>query len=193
MRLSIITPSIARSSLVKLCETIDNQTDQDFEHIIMVDIPIKELTDEQKVRLSKFYGRPNRKLFFCEQRHFHCGNTCRRNACKFAKGDYIFYIDDDDYFADNGVFDTLQAVDKDWAIFPMMLNGQRLYADPPQGCQISTGNFMHRRGFVTWPDTTVYESDWAIVSEMMKKAPWQSFPNWRPLVIHPKHNVGVYF
>jgi glycosyltransferase involved in cell wall biosynthesis len=192
MRLSIITPSIARSSLVKLCQTIDEQTDQDYEHIIMVDVPIKELADEQKICLAQFYGKSNRKLLYCEKRHYQCGNTCRHNACDIAKGDYIFYIDDDDYFADNDVFKTLREVDKDWAIFPMLLNGRVLFTNPPQGCQISTGNFMHRRGFVTWPDTSVYESDWMIVEQMLQKAPYQVL-NTRPLVIHPQHNVGRYF
>ncbi len=191
-RLSIITPTICRSSLERLCQSIDSQTDQDFEHIVMVDVPYESLSQAQAIELDKLRLHPKREIHICSESHKNCGNTCRHNACQFAKGDYIFYIDDDDYFADRDVFRTLRGVDKEWAIFPMMLNGQRFLSVPPQGCQISTGNFMHRRGFAEWPDIPNYESDWAIVSDMMQKAPYQ-FLNCRPLVIHPQHNRGEYF
>ena len=37
MRYTIITPSLARPSLVKLCVSIDNQTNKDWEHIVALD------------------------------------------------------------------------------------------------------------------------------------------------------------
>ena len=37
MRYTIITPSLARPSLVKLCVSINNQTNKDWEHIVALD------------------------------------------------------------------------------------------------------------------------------------------------------------
>src|ERR1700690_2991286 len=91
-RLSIVTPTILRSTLKRLCESIDRQTNQDFEHILVVDIPFKELTEEQKNNLP--YRSVNRQAFFCDKRHMNYGNTCRNLITPKLKGDYVLYIDD---------------------------------------------------------------------------------------------------
>jgi len=190
MHFSIVTPTIARQSLILLCQTLDVQTYQDYEHLIVVDIPFGELTEEQKTILHKaMNNNERRQLYFCEKRHRNTGNSCRRSVAPLMKGEYAFYIDDDDYFAGPDVLETLSKIKEDWAIFPVMLQGRRIYSDPPQLCNISTGGFMHRKGLAVWPDGDVYEADWAIVTQLLGKYNYKALPEF-VTVIHPVDHFG---
>lgn len=191
IRYSIVTPSIARSTLPRLCESIDNQNVDSYEHLIIVDIPVNELDDKQLMIIASL-SRKNRQVHFCDIRHMHCGNTCRHNMTKRAKGDYIFYIDDDDFLADQHVLETLDSITADWAIFPVSTCGRTIYSDPPGMCQTTTGGFLLKRGLIDWPDVPNYETDGMIVTELMtRQVPYQAIPG-RSLTIHPVWNMGRY-
>jgi len=192
MRYSIVTPSILRSTLARLCQSLDTQTCQDFEHIVIVDIPLRELTPDQLVYVGRMNHSNNRKFYFCDQRHMNTGNTCRHNATKIAQGDYIYYIDDDDLFADDRVLETLRQVTADWAIFPVNVCGRSFYSDPPGMCRTTTGGFLLKRGLIDWPDVKNYETDGMIVDELMRRGvPYQTITE-RCMALHPVWNVGKY-
>jgi glycosyltransferase involved in cell wall biosynthesis len=181
-KFSIITPTIIRPSLDRLCASIDKQSFKDYEHIIIVDIPFKEVTNEQKFRLEELvkHGH-NRSISFCATRHQNYGHTCRHNISKMALGEYILYVDDDDHFADNEVLLTLNNVKLDWAIFPI-LRYKSYYLENPPGCKTGTGMFLHKRQLGTWPDRNDYEADGHFVEELKQKAPYEVF-HCRPLIV----------
>ena len=118
---SIITPSLARETLVRTCHSIDTQQNADWQHIVMIDRPECMLSAAQKARLKEI-SSPRRQIHLCPQIHRDFGNTCRSNAWDLARGDYLLYLDDDDYY----VNDTLGELEKAlaarpspvWGIFP---------------------------------------------------------------------------
>jgi len=192
MRYSIVTPTIIRPSLEKLCQTVDNQSDKDYEHILIVDMPFKEFVadEERRNRLSSIPANLQRKFFYCDKRHMNYGHTCRHNIAPLLRGDYVLYVDDDDYLADNDVLRTLQAVTKDWAIFPIRRYGSLYFQNPPGLCKTGTGMFIHKRELGVWPDRNEYEADGHFVEELIKKAPYEVL-NTRPLVIMEVSSRGV--
>jgi glycosyltransferase involved in cell wall biosynthesis len=189
MRYSIVTPTLVRPTLVRTCESIDKQTNGDWEHIIMVDVPLVFNPEKQKI-IDSISGDPRRKIFRCGAAHKNYGNTCRHNAFDKLKGDYILYLDCDDYLADDRVFETLEQVTKMWAIFPITRCGNLWFCDPPGMCKTGSGMFIYRRFLgLKYPDTSDYTADGALV-EQLKAFPYQSLGHERPLVVYPQRGLG---
>ena len=101
MRYAIVTPTICRPSLLRLCESVDGQVQTDWEHLVIVDLPRQEMTQSQQGVLRSISSSANRSIFFCDKRHNNYGHTCRYQAWERVKGEYILYVDDDDYLADS--------------------------------------------------------------------------------------------
>jgi len=190
MRYTIITPTICRSFLPRLCESIDAQTSRDWEHIIAVDIPENSMTREQRKLVASIPVRENRIFVYCDRKHRNFGNTCRHNAWAHANGEYIFYVDDDDYLSDNSVLSALDSVTELWAVFPLLRHGQRFFALPPKICNIGGGMFMHKKELGRWPDCQAYEADGIFVEELAQKYPYQVLDE-KPLVIQPQSSFGL--
>ncbi len=183
MKFSIITPTIQRESLAQCCASVDGQTLIDWEHVIMI--------DAGSVGHS-LWGRiesPKRHLLWCAEPHRNGGNSCRHNAYERISGDYVIYLDDDNYLADSSVLadiDTALANKPAWAIFPISRLGGRFFSDPPRNCFIDTLNLVLSREVALWPDTTAYGSDGILVDSLLeRKVPYASFPNFRPIGIVP--------
>jgi glycosyltransferase involved in cell wall biosynthesis len=188
VRYSIITPTILRPTLQRLIASIDAQTETDWEHIIMVDKPL--VFDKQAASIVESYPKdPRRKFNRCGRAHKNYGNTCRWNAFDKASGDYIIYLDDDDYLADDRVFETLNSVKAPWAIFPVMRCGQYWFKEPPGMCQTGSGMFIYKRELgLRYPDTYAYTADGELV-EQLKQHPYQAVTD-RPLMIYEKRGLG---
>jgi glycosyltransferase involved in cell wall biosynthesis len=188
-RYSIITPTLVRPTLKRLCDSIDAQTNQSWEHIIMVDVPL--VFDKNKSNIVESMSNdPRRKFFRCGQPHKNYGNTCRWNAFDKASGDYIIYLDDDDYLADDKVFETLEQVTKLWAIFPIMRCGNLWFCDPPGMCKTGSGMFIYRRFLgLKYPDNDHYCADGELC-EQLKAFPYQSLGHERPLMIYEQRGLG---
>jgi hypothetical protein len=190
MKFSIVTATIVRRTLERLCQSLDQQTCKDFEHRIVVDIPFKELTNEQRFRLEAIVrGGDNRIVSFCKQRHQNYGNTCRNQIDPLLKGEYVIVIDDDDYFADSAVLETLQSVNAEWAVFPIMRYGQPYLYVPPASCRTGNAMFMYKHALAPYPDTNIYESDGMLVEQLKQLAPYQIL-KCRPLTIMETSNHG---
>src|SRR6516164_8646027 len=98
MRYSLLTPTLCRPTLKRLCDSIDAQSSTSWEHIVIVDC---DPTPEQRVILESIQ-HPQRRIVRCSKSHVRdYGNTARREGYDIAQGDYILQIDDDDWYADN--------------------------------------------------------------------------------------------
>ena len=101
---------------------------------------------------------PNRRIYRCHEPHKNFGNTCRHNAWKKCKGDYIGYLDDDDYMvrgALSRIVDGLGSRMPDAFVFPAHRYGEKFFNLPPASCMTVTGQYFHRhyaKGMIIrWP------------------------------------------
>ena len=183
MRYSIITPTLGRESLRKTCASLESQTCTDWEHIVIVDSPGAIVP-----------SHPQRTVLRCDRRHYNYGNTCRHDAWTHAKGDYVYYLDDDNYLAHNYVLEALKAVTGDWAIFPILRFGSRFFNDPPRVNHTDTGNFLVRREIGQWlnrPDgSTDGTVDGQFAESLAAKYPYQSLGSLRPVLVMPESHGG---
>lgn len=184
MKFSIITPTVQRESLIKCCESVNEQSG-DWEHIVMVD------SGELNSILMLSLAHPKRKILQCSTPHRNGGNTCRADALKHATGDYCAFMDDDNYYHDADVFKDIEFALEEagrppWALFPICRLGGIFYCDPPRSCHVDTMNFILRRDIAYWPDTDAYGTDGILVDDLMARGvPYASFPAFRPIAVMP--------
>lgn len=191
MRYSILTPTLIRPTLKRLCDSIDIQTNGDYEHIVIIDCVV---TPEKKAILDGIVPNPRRKFITCSEAGRHpkdFGNKARREGYDIAQGEYILQIDDDDYYADAGVFETLTCVVEKWAVFPVLARGIRCHPPKPALGQTGSAMFMYRRDTgMKFPDNLDYSADGQLVEQLKKNFPYQSLDDSRELVIYPQANEG---
>lgn len=194
MRYSILTPTLCRPTLKRLCDSIDMQSNDSWEHIIQVDKPVTLLTAADS-RLLEEISQPltgRRTMHFCDTPHKNFGNTCRRIAFERATGDYMCQIDDDDYYADKDVLKTLECVTETWAIYPVLARQQRCHFNPPGVGKTGSAMFLYRRDTgIRFSDNNHYAADGEVVEELKKKYKYQSLDRERELVIYPWANHGM--
>jgi glycosyltransferase involved in cell wall biosynthesis len=191
MRYSILTPTLVRSTLPRLCESIDTQTCHSWEHIIITDCVI---TPVKQAILDSLKKDPRRKIVECSRKNHACdfGNFARREGYEHATGEYMCQIDDDDLYADNDVLRTLECVTGVWAIYPVLARGKREHRDPPGIGLTGSAMFIYRRDTgIKFPDNCDYSADGQVVEALKKLYPYQALPKVRPLVIYPMANHGM--
>jgi glycosyltransferase involved in cell wall biosynthesis len=182
-------PTLVRSTLTRAVNSIISQTNKDWELLLCVDTPLifnKEKTD----RLNGLPKDDRIKIYRCGKQHGDYGNHCRHQAHDRAKGDYVLFLDDDDYLADDRILETLEQVTKLWAVFPIMRCGNLWFCDPPGLCKTGNGMYIYRRFLgLKYPDTSDYTADGALV-EQLKAFPYQSLGHERPLMIYEQRGLG---
>lgn len=190
MRYSILTPTLCRPTLLRLCDSIDKQSTDSWEHIVIIDGHITE--DKQKV-LDNIKFHPNRHFLRCIEPHERdFGNMARRIGYDAAQGDYICQIDDDDYYADADVLKTLECVKEVWAIYPVLARGVRCHRNPPGIGQTGSAMFIYRRDTgIKFPENTHYSADGEVVELLKSRYKFQSLDRERELVIYPWANHGM--
>lgn len=182
---TLITPTLQRESLVQCCTSISDQTCKSWQHVVMVDCA------ELNIPLLRSIEHPQRRIFKCPVPHINGGNTCRHNAWAKAVGKWCYFVDDDNFLADNRVLEdiaeVLAYVADQWAIFPIERLSGRFYTDPPRSCHVDTLNFILRKEIAQWPDTDAYGSDGILIDDLMARGiPYAAFPDFRPVGIIPK-------
>jgi glycosyltransferase involved in cell wall biosynthesis len=184
---SIITATLQRDSLLETCRSIDQQTGVEWEHIVLVD------QEEFKPELLDRIRHSRRTIVKCPFPHGNGGNSCRHNGWHLTTGEWVAYMDDDNYYADDRILaDLWQAVRPlpeivKWALFPITRLGLRFYCDPPRSCHVDTMNFILRREIAQWPNINVYGSDGVLVDRLMEeKVTYAAFPDFRPIAVLPK-------
>jgi glycosyltransferase involved in cell wall biosynthesis len=189
MRYSIITPTLVRPTLRRLADSIFSQTDTSWEWLIAVDVPLV-VFPEKKQLIEELAKDPRVHVHRCGVQHRNYGNTCRNQAHDRAKGDYLYFIDDDDYLADAEALRTLQQVTADWAIFPIMRCGHLWFCEPPGMGRTGSGMFIYKRALgVRYPDVPDYSAD-GTLAEQLLKYPYQALRDERPLMIYEQRGVG---
>lgn len=177
MKFSIITPSLNRESLKRCCESVDSQTYRNFEHIIGYDGPPSGR--------AYFIGENRRWFIFRETRKW--GNFQRHSAWKYATGDYIIYLDDDNFFSHpdalKDMFERLMVFHLEgWALFPILRHGSVFLHDPPGMCMTDTANMVIRREYAQWPDTQAREADGMLADKLKAEQPYIVFRDCPPII-----------
>lgn len=190
MRYSIITPTLCRPTLKRLCDSIDAQSNDSWEHIVVID---GEVTPEKQVILDGITPHPQRRFLRCSKKHVpDFGNHARHEAYMFATGEYICQIDDDDFYADKDVLKTLECVTAVWAIYPVLARNKRCHRNPPGIGQTGSAMFIYRRDTgISFAENDHYAADGEVVEQLKAKYPYQSLDQERELVIYPWANHGM--
>lgn len=187
MKFSIITPTIQRDSLRRCCASVDRQSYSEWEHIVMVDDNVLDRNLLSSLR------HQNRSFGMSMKRHANFGNTPRHNAWRRATGDWVIYLDDDNYLADDHVLGdlavTLSTVPY-WAVFPIRRHDHLFFNDPPGNCAVDTANMVIRREIAQWPEGTDYTMDGLFCEELRAKYPYTAFPQMRPIIVVEASNHG---
>ena len=98
--ISIIVPYYNSAKYIeKLLKSIENQTDNNYELIIINDYSKKEERDFLVKSLEKYNIN---YLYLENDRNLGVGQT-RNKGMKYAKGEYIVFIDSDDWIDNNFV------------------------------------------------------------------------------------------
>lgn len=191
---SIITPTILRPSLKKLCESLDAQTFTNWQHHVVVDriVPADgPLTVLDEISIKQRY------IYFCEIEHDNFGNSCRHKVWEYTMGQYLVYCDDDNGFChDEALSDLAHAIEDadfpDWGVVPMWRHGRPFFNDPPRSCFVDTGNLFVKREIGQWPDGPEYTMDGLFVEELQRHPEYvyKALPNVRPVINMPYSSEG---
>lgn len=188
MKISIITPTVQRESLRLCCEMVATQTHYDYEHIIVID------NDKLNQRLLEQCFYPRQTWLVTGKCTKNGGNTPRHIAWDKATGDWVYFLDDDNYLTSPTVLEeiaaALEGIEEQWALFPILRHGSRFYFDPPQPCYFDTGNAIVRREIAQWPDINDYASD-AVWLDGFKHLPYKAFPDANPIMVMPTTSFGA--
>jgi hypothetical protein len=191
---TIITPTILRPSLQKMCETLDAQRFYDWQHLIYLDR--KVATDDQRTILLSI-EHPQREVIPCDKEYCNFGNTPRNLAWNFATGKYLLYIDDDNFLMHDDAFSDLatEISDSDypdWGIFPMWRHGRPFFHDPPRSCYVDTANLYVKREIGRWPDIDAYTADGILIEELIShpEYSYKALPDVRPMINMPYSSEG---
>ena len=186
MKITIITPTLQRMSLLQTCKSVDSQSFAGWQHIVMVDRTKVDLTLVAAIR------HPRRSVVQCPKAHHDFGNTCRHNAWERATGEYCLMLDDDNFLTDDHILaDIVTSLQQgpDWALFPILRRGERFFHDPPGLKRTDTANAVVRKELARWPKVADYAAD-ALWIEGLKAHAYQAFPTFRPIVNVPVQSKG---
>lgn len=105
MRFSVIIPNYnSEKWIVRLLESIKNQTFKDYEVIIVDDMS----TDNSVELIRQNVNDKRFKLIMLDKKRWNGGT--RNVGVENAKGEYILFVDCDDYFYSNDVFETISKI-----------------------------------------------------------------------------------
>ena len=150
--ITVVTPTLLRASLESTCASLDIQTYPYWEHLVVIDGVPGEIPEE--------YWHPNRYFLKCPYPHRNGGSSCRRMACRRARGRLICYQDDDDIFHDELALERIietfnRSPAPIWAIAPLLIGGKE-HRGEPKIAQIGSPQIVHRREYfgnpILWPD-----------------------------------------
>ncbi len=184
MRYSIITPTLLRPALKRLCDSIDNQTYEGWEHIVVVDT--LDLNEE----LIQLVDHPQRTVIYCDRPHCDWASTCRRSAWDVASGDYLLFIDDDNYLACDDVLESLLTVKAPVALFPLLYRGEPSPVLPVAVGRSDTNQLMVLREIGQWPESLAREADGVFIERLTREHEWEVVCDEKPLVVYEDEGGG---
>jgi glycosyltransferase involved in cell wall biosynthesis len=137
-KFSIITPTILRQTAHRTIASIDAQGFTDYEHLVAVDGPVGQVPNE-------WLRNPRRLVIRCSERHNDCGATCRNHAVHQARGEFILYLDDDDYYVPEALALVAERAKHTVGVFPILLGGQHWLRLPPGRGRTASCQLWHKR------------------------------------------------
>jgi glycosyltransferase involved in cell wall biosynthesis len=189
---SIITPTINRKFLEICCESVESQSFDSWEHIVVCDIP--------GTKQPEWSVHPQRRWINCPKHHGCFGNFCRHLGGRNAAGEWIGYIDDDDFYADrDGFRRVLNAVidlkaGQEWIVAPMLYAGELWPGEPVVG-KIGTCQMFHRRKLalrsILWPAIEAYAADGIFAESLFKTYGEPARVTGRAIAAVEFHNFGL--
>jgi glycosyltransferase involved in cell wall biosynthesis len=166
---------------------VNSQTHPDWEHVVVVD------GNHWNLALTDQIVHPQRKMLLTVETK-NWGNKQRHLGWNFATGDYVIYLDDDNYLSDEKILEDIAIALADlpkWAIFPMHRHGWYFFNDPPGMCMTDTLNVVVQREIGRWSDIEAREADGVLVEALREKYPYAAFPNFRPIGVMETSSGGV--
>jgi glycosyl transferase family 2 len=194
---SIVTPTVMRQTLVRTCRSVDAQRDAAWQHLVMVDKPESALTAAEQDMLRAL-AHPQREITFCSTAHADCGNSCRSDAWARARGDYLLYVDDDDYLLPDAI-EVLHAGIRDqvtrpvWGVFPIERFGERFLHLPPARGRTCSTQFFHQPlagGSELRFPLGGYDADGMFVDSLAARFPYVCIDPGRPLAVVDQSHGG---
>ena len=168
-RVTIITPTFNRVDRLK--EAIDsvlNQTYSNWEHIIVsdgYDTRVKEL----------IRGYNDTRIRYCSTFKLHISGNYQRNfALKFAKGEFVLYLDDDNLIFQNCLKVMVNGFCSEeigYVVCPILYRGNIMKPQFPfKWGQIDLLNYMIRRKLIetVWGQGLHFAADFFLISEVTK-------------------------
>ena len=189
MIFSIVTPTLQRQSLIRCCQSVDLQTFRDYEHIVWID------SEEINCELFKSIQDDKRFIYSSKRKHGNFGNHARNCAWRAAKGEYVIWLDDDNFLghpkALQDIHDSLMSENwPEWALFPIYRHGSYFLLEPPGMCMTDSANMVVKWEIGEWPDIEAREAD-GILAERLKHYPYASFPSVLPIVVMEVSSNGI--
>ncbi len=193
-KISFITPTIARDSLTTACDSLLAQTYQNWEQIVVVD-SIRQKRDwhnlvpqDARIHVVEYVRRTDGN---------DCGNSARHVGWCFASGDYLAYLDDDNYmYNDRALQQIVEQIDgEDVILFPIMFVGGYFPAEtPPTVDHIDTGQIFHKKYIggspVQWMVEPGLSNDGIFISNCWSCAESKTALKGEPLIRHVGRNYG---
>jgi glycosyltransferase involved in cell wall biosynthesis len=143
---SIITPTIGRPSLLKTCKTINEQTCDEWEHLVVYDGPKQDLPIFTQIQ------HPQRKIIFTGQTYNDYGHSVRHYAWDYTTHNNLMYLDDDDYYhpACLATIKPFLIIDAEFFFFPALRINRRfsleLFMHEPPGLSRTVScQYVHRK------------------------------------------------
>lgn len=161
---TIITPTINRTTLRQTCDSIDSQEFQEWEHLV--------ISDGVDVARNRYKQDPRRGITITPKTNNY-GNSQRHLASQLAKGRYILYLDDDDYYitpkALTLIHDHIEVNDSPpFGVFPATRMNARFFHIPPGASRTVSCQFWVKRGNY-WPDVRANDQDYGVDGRYIEK------------------------
>jgi hypothetical protein len=186
-KFTIMTPTIERDVLKRCCESVNKQTYDNWEHLVIID------GDKINIDVNEApYKHPNRRFLKSGKRHHDVGNHARNMAFDEVKGDYIMYLDDDNYFMHEFVLKILseKVKDTDWGVYPVVLEGKYFFNDPPGLKKTDVSQIVHKPVIkgekITYPAEQEYDADGRFIERLKKISKPKMLIDVGPLVMYEK-------
>lgn len=123
-KISVITPTYNRSAMLsQAIESVLSQTYQNFELIIVDDYS----TDDTEIAVQK-YITDSRVKYYKNARNMGPGYN-RNFGFNRSNGDYLVFLDDDDYYVDNRFFEKIITIYKKYNKNNLVLVAANAYSE----------------------------------------------------------------
>lgn len=193
IKLSIVTPTILRSSLKKAIDSISKQEFKEYEHLVMVD-GVADISKYPRGKTQNIYVK---KPFTGND----FGNYARHIGTTRTVGEYTIYLDDDNTHVKDSLSILWEAIEKAnypiWGVFPITRMGERFLYNP--GISRTDINQVFHRTYapdgsrITFPPYKMQTTDGIFVESLMQKFPAFVKLDVPELVIYNKMNYGNFY